>query len=61
MKPFSTIAVVLLALISLLHLLRFVLSWEVTVNGTGIPVWTSGIAFVITTALAAMLWRESRR
>ena len=61
MKPFTTIAVVLLSLISLLHLLRFVLSWEVTVNGTGIPVWTSGIAFVITAALAAMLWRESRR
>ena len=61
MKPFTTIAVVLLSLISLLHLLRFALSWEVTVNGTGIPVWTSGIAFVITAALAAMLWRESRR
>lgn len=61
MKPFTTIAVVLLSLISLLHLLRFVLSWEVTVNGMGIAVWPSGIAFVITAALAAMLWRESRR
>ncbi len=61
MKPFTTIAVVLLSLISLLHLLRFVLSWEVTVNGMGIPVWTSGIAFVITAAIAAMLRRESRR
>lgn len=61
MKPFTTIAVVLLSLISLLHLLRFVLSWEVTVNGMDIPVWASGIAFVITAAIAVMLWRESRR
>jgi len=30
-------------------------------NGIAIPVWASGIAFVIAAALAIMLWREARR
>ena len=61
MKPFTTIAVVLLALIAVVQLLRFILGWEVTVNGLFIPVWLSAVAFVITAGLAIMLWREARR
>ena len=61
MKPFTAITVVLLALIALVQLLRFILGWEVTVNGLMVPVWLSGIAFVITAGLAVMVWREARR
>ena len=60
-KPFTLIAVLLLSLIAVLQLLRFVLGWEVTVNGMGIPVWASGIAFVVAAGLAVMVWREARR
>jgi hypothetical protein len=60
-KPFTTIVVIVLALIALLQLLRFVLRWEVTVNGTVVPVWLSGIACVVVGGLAVMVWRESRR
>ena len=60
MKPFTTIAVIVFSLIALLQLLRFLLDWEVVVNGTTIPVWVSGMAFVIAAGLAAMLWREAR-
>ncbi|UUZ68467.1 hypothetical protein LP416_30990 [Polaromonas sp. P2-4] len=59
-KPFTTIAVVLFSLIALLQLLRVLLGWEVTVNGVHIPLWASGVAFVVTTVLAAMVWRENR-
>jgi len=59
-KPFTLIAVVLLSLIALLQLLRFVLGWEVTVDGVTVPVWVSGIAFVIAAGLAVMVWRETR-
>jgi hypothetical protein len=45
-QPVSTIAAGLFALIGALQLVRFI---------------TSGIAFVITAALAIMLWREARR
>ncbi len=61
MKPFTAIAAVVFALIALMQLLRFTLSWEITVNGVTVPVWVSGIAFVITAGLAVMLWREARR
>ena len=60
-KPFTLIAVVLFSLIAAMQLLRFVLGWEVTVNGVGIPVWASGIAFVVAAGLAVMVWREARR
>jgi len=61
LKPFTTITVVLLALIAAVQLLRFILGWEVTVNGLIVPLWPSGIAFVITAGLAVMVWREARR
>ena len=61
MKPFTTMSVVLLALVAVLHLLRFILGWEVTVNGLTVPVWLSAIAFVITAGLAIMVWKETRR
>ena len=61
LKPFTTIAVVLLALMAVLQLLRLILGWEVTVNGLSVPVWLSAIAFVIAAALAIMVWREARR
>jgi len=61
MKPFTTIAVVFLALIALAQATRFLLGWEVTIHGFVVSVWLSGIAFVVAGGLAAMLWRESRR
>ena len=61
MKPFTTLAVVVLSLVALLQLLRFVSSWEVTVNGITIPIWASAIAFVVAAGLAVMLWREARQ
>ena len=60
MKPFTATTAVFLALIALLQLARFILGWEVTVNGISVPVWASGIAFLIAGGLAAMLWREAR-
>ncbi len=61
MKPFTMIAVVVFSLIALMQLLRFILRWEITVNGVIVPVWVSGIAFVVVGGLAVMLWREMRR
>lgn len=60
MKPFTTIAIVLLGLLSAIQLLRCLQGWEVTVNGVSIPIWASGIACVFAGGLAILLWRESR-
>lgn len=60
MKPFTTIAVVVFALVALLQLLRVALGWVVTVNGTIVPFWASVIACVAAATLSVMLWRETR-
>jgi hypothetical protein len=60
-KPFTVIAIVLLSLIAILQLLRFIFGWEVTVHGVSVPVWASGIAFVVAAGLAVMVWLETRK
>jgi hypothetical protein len=60
-KPFTVIAIVLLSLIAILQLLRFILGWEVTVHGVSVPVWASGITFVVAAGLAVMVWLETLR
>ena len=57
-KPFTLVAVVVFSLVSLLQLLRLLLGWEITISGILIPLWASGVAFVVAAALAAMVWRE---
>jgi hypothetical protein len=59
MKPFTLIAIVVLSLVSILHLIRLVLGWEVLIAGVTIPLWISGAGFILAGGLAAMLWRES--
>jgi hypothetical protein len=59
-KPFTFTAVILFSMMALLQLLRFTLGWEITVNGVTVPVWVSGIAFVIAAGLAVTVWRETR-
>jgi len=58
MKPFTIIAIVVFVLVSLLHLLRYFLGWQVIINTVIIPVWISAPTFVIAGGLAFMVWRE---
>ena len=60
MKPFTVIAIVVFAIVSLSHLLRYVLGWEVIINAVAIPMWVSVLGFVIPGVLAFMLWREMK-
>ena len=60
MKPFTTIAAGVFALVAVVHLLRIVFGWPVLINGMAVPIWASGVGFVISAALAVMLWRERR-
>jgi hypothetical protein len=60
-KPFTMIAVVVFALVALVHLLRLAFGWEATINGAAVPMWASGLGLVIAGGLAVMLWQESRK
>jgi hypothetical protein len=59
MKPASGVAFVFLTIVSIAHLLRFLMRLEVLVGGMVIPVWMSLIACVAMAMLAIALWRES--
>ena len=61
MKPFTRIAVVVLWLIGLGQLLRFILRWEVTLNGAPVPLWLCGLVAALAAGLAVMVWRERLR
>jgi hypothetical protein len=58
-KPFTTATIILLGLIALLHLVRLLMGWEVTLNGAVIPMWVSAIGAIIAAVLAVMIKRES--
>lgn len=58
MKPFTTIAALLFALIAVAHILRMILGWEIILDGTIVPAWVSLPGFIIAALLSVMLWRE---
>ncbi len=60
-KPFTLLAVLVFAIVALVHLLRLVFGWEVTINGAAVPLWASVPGIVIAAGLAAGLWWESRK
>ena len=60
MKPFTTLAVVVFALVALLQLVRVALGWAVTVNGAAIPLWASVILAVVAATLSIMVRREAQ-
>jgi hypothetical protein len=60
-RPFAFLAVLIFTIVALVHLLRLVLGWEVTIGSVAVPMWASGLGLVIAGGLAVMLWRESRK
>jgi hypothetical protein len=58
-KPFTVAAVIIFAIVAVVHLLRFVLGWNANIAGTEIPMWASVVALVIAGGLAIGLWREN--
>jgi hypothetical protein len=60
MKPFTTIATVVFALVAALQLVRVLEGWDVTIGGVHVPMWASLIAAAFAALLAVMVWRENR-
>ena len=61
MRPFTSLASLLFALIALFHVYRLVRPVEIIVNGSAIPQWASIVGLIVAGLLSLMLWRESRR
>ncbi|MBW8784569.1 MAG: hypothetical protein JF593_08005 [Novosphingobium sp.] len=61
MKPFTTIAAVLFAIVALLHLVRLIRHFPAVIGGWSVPMWVSILGVVVPAFLAIMLMREARR
>ena len=61
MKPFTTLAAIVFALIALTHLYRLIWGLDIVVQGHALPQWVSIVGLVVTAVLAIMVWRESRQ
>jgi hypothetical protein len=61
MKSATYMASFLLAAVSFAHLLRILVGADVTVADRVIPMWVSGVAFVVAGGVAIMLARETRK
>jgi uncharacterized membrane protein len=61
MKPFTTLAIIVFALVALAHLYRLIRPFEVIAAGHMVPQWVSAAGLIVAGGLALMLWRESRR
>ena len=58
-KPFTMLAVVIFVVVALLHVLRTVFQWEVTINNVQIPMWVSIVGAIVAGGLAMMVSREA--
>lgn len=61
MKPVTTIVVILLAAISIAHVMRLIFQVEIVANGVDIPFWLSIVGSIVPAGLTWMLWRENRK
>jgi len=57
-RPFTWVAIVFLALVCLIHLVRVAMGVVVTVGSTEVPVWMSIPGALFTGVLALLVWRE---
>ena len=60
-RPFTSLAAIIFAVVALVHLMRIIYGWVVTIVGADVPMWTSVLGLVIAGGLAAGLWWESRK
>lgn len=58
-KPFTTMTIVVLALIVLAHALRIMLGWKVAIAGTHVPMWVSIVTLIVAAGLAFLTWQEN--
>jgi hypothetical protein len=61
MKPFTTLALIIFALMAFAHLYRLLRPFEVVVAGNVVPQWVSFPALLVAALLALMIGRESRK
>jgi len=58
-KPFTKLAVAIFSLVALIHVLRLIFDWQVTISNVLIPMWVSIVGAIVAAVLAVMVKREA--
>jgi hypothetical protein len=61
MKPATTITVIFLLIVSIVHLLRLIFQVTVMTNLFNVPMWMSVPGCLVTAGLAIWLWIENKK
>ena len=59
-RTYSLVTAVLFLLIALLHAVRLLRAWQVTIEGAVVPLWVSWIGLVVAAYLAYQGFRLAR-
>lgn len=59
-KNFDTVAGTIFGIIAIVHILRLINGWHVTVGNTAVPLWISALAAVVAGYLALQAFRLSK-
>jgi hypothetical protein len=60
-KPFTLIAVLVFAIVALVHVVRLFTHFQVIIGSHTIPMWASWAGLVLAGVMAVMVWRENSR
>jgi len=61
MRRYELVSGIIFTIIAFAQLTRTLLGWPVQVAGVSVPVWPSGLAFLITGSLAVWAFRSAGR
>ncbi len=59
MPRYEVVSGIVFTIVSLAQLTRTLLGWPAQIDGVSIPVWWSGVAFVVSGALALWAFRSA--
>jgi len=59
-KPFTILAVAIFGLVAVIHVLRLIFVWDVTISGLVVPMWVSIAGAILGGVLAVMVKKEAR-
>ena len=60
MKPGTSLAIFVFAVVALAHILRLAFNVPVTIGTWNVPMWSSLLGAIFAGGLAVALWRENR-
>ncbi|HKR06235.1 MAG TPA: hypothetical protein VJY62_16485 [Bacteroidia bacterium] len=60
MKTFTKISSLLLGIVALIHLLRLITHFQLSIFNAEVPLWLNVAGVLIASALSLGLWKESK-